>query len=190
MNRGREKVRFTWVAPSSTVFFNLWTSSIKGISVSIATGLLRSEESTYIENYVEKKGKQKKTKNTKGWRKDFQSHAKKNESRGSELTKRSNSDLLHLSVLCALVEVQETNWFNYWFIGIYLGVLNLKMELRHMISRDHRSQVTPSYRFCSTFSTNLVGSKCLILFHIYFTFLLSNRRKDWNHSCLYCNYCM
>lgn len=55
----RDKVRFTWVAPSSTVFFNLWTSSIKGISVSIATGLLRSEESTYTENYVENKGKNK-----------------------------------------------------------------------------------------------------------------------------------
>lgn len=68
----RDKVRFTWVAPSSTVFFNLWTSSIKGISVSIATGLLRSEESTYTENYVENKGKT----NKKGWRKDFQLHAK------------------------------------------------------------------------------------------------------------------
>lgn len=83
MNRDREKARFTWVAPSSTVFFNLWTSSIKGISVSIATGLLRSEELTYIENYVENKGKQ----TQKNGEKDFQLHAKENESSGSELIK-------------------------------------------------------------------------------------------------------
>lgn len=85
--RDREKVRFTWVAPSSTVFFNLWTSSIKGKSVSIATGLLRSEELTYIENYVENKGKQ----TQKNGEKDFQLHAKENESSGSELIKGTPS---------------------------------------------------------------------------------------------------
>lgn len=83
----------TWVAPSSTVFFNIWTSSIKGTSVSIATGLLRSEESTHIENYGEKETENKqKKRNTKGWRKDFQLHAKENEPRmNSEGTKMNHS---------------------------------------------------------------------------------------------------
>lgn len=103
ISKDREKVRFTWVAPSSTVFFNLWTSSIKGISVSIATGLLRSEESTYIENYVENKEKQK---HKKDGEKDFQLHAKENESSGSKMIKRSNFDLLQSSLNCLFWAVE------------------------------------------------------------------------------------
>lgn len=102
MNRDREKARFTWVAPSSTVFFNLWTSSIKGISVSIATGLLRSEELTYIENYVENKGKQ----TQKNGEKDFQLHAKENESSGSEVIERTSQ----ITVTGRLFEVPTVGW--------------------------------------------------------------------------------
>lgn len=128
MNRDREKVRFTWVAPSSTVFFNLWTSSIKGISVSIATGLLRSEESTYIENYVENKGKQK-TRTQKDGEKTFSRMQRRMNQEA--LIKRSNSDLLKLSVKFALVDaIFRTDY-------TLLQQVLMKNQLCQRISRDH-----------------------------------------------------
>lgn len=65
------------------------------------------------------KKKNKRKKNTKEWRKDIQSHAKKNESRGSGLIKRSNSGLLHLiRFMCiswgAGMQIIDNNFIGDW----------------------------------------------------------------------------
>lgn len=130
ISKDREKVRFTWIAPSSTVFFNLWTSSIKGISVSIATGLLRSEESTYIENYVENKEKQK---HKKDGEKDFQLHAKENESSGSTMIKRSNFDSSHLNLKCLC-----------WVVGIKIKKKNCHDRLMGFAATHDYENLTMS----------------------------------------------